>query len=157
MHLTRTGYNFFVAIWLAPLILFDFVGNSISTGTASDFYYYKFMADCLILAYALWQMFGRAATTSASNAQARANDHSDEVIGFEKLGAAEYLYCAILVVYAAANWFQLHLINKESTGAISVATLVWSFVSLLVAVLSAIQFYHLKSGVIVELKHKVVQ
>ena len=155
MKLTRTGYNFFVLVWLAPLILFDYVGNTIYTGVESDFYYYKFMADCAIAFYACWQIFGRAQTASAATAKARVHDNDDAVIGFEKLGAMEYLYCLVLMAYSAGNWYELHLINKASTGIVSTGTLLWSFASLIVAFLSAVQFYHLKSGAIVQLKHRI--
>lgn len=157
MHLTRTGYNALVAIWLAPLILLDFYGNTVSVGVQSDYFYYKTMVDGLLLAYACYQMFFATATASAATAQARTNDHRDDVVSFERLGAAEYLYCALLVVYAGVNWYAMHEINKSSVGFASIASLVWSIVSVAVAILSAVQFYHLKSGAIVELKHRVVQ
>lgn len=51
------------------------------------------------------------------------------MIGFEKLGAAEYLYCALLVVYAGLCWYSLHDINKNTSGIESLASLIWSFVS----------------------------
>jgi len=157
MHLTRTGYNVLVAIWLLPLIVMDFVGNTIFTEQESDYFYYKTMADGLLLAYALYQAFGRAETASARNAARRVADHADEVVSFERIGAAEYIYCALLVVYSCFCWYSMHTINKNSTGMVSIVTLVWSFMSLAVGLLSAIQFYHLKSGAIVELKHKIVQ
>jgi hypothetical protein len=156
MHLTRTGYNVLVIIWLAPLVVLDFIGNTLTTGSQSDMFYYKTMVDGLLIAYALYQCF-RPATGSASTVHARIADTHDEVVGFEKLGAAEYLYCAILTLYAAGNWYFMHMINRESTGIVSIATLAWSFLSLAIALLSAVQFYHLKSGAIVELKHRIVQ
>ena len=156
MHLTRAGYNMLVAVWLFPLILCDFWGNTAATGAESDYFYYKMMADGMLLAYAIFQMVGRPATASRATATSRTQDHTDEVVGFENLGAAEYIYCAILVIYAGVNWYGLHAINKEATGIVSIITMLWSFVSLGVGLLSAIQFYHLKSGKIVQLKQKIV-
>lgn len=164
MHLTRTGYNVLVAVWLAPLILADFIGNTLYSGPSgsygarmSDYFYYKMMADGLLMAYAVWTIVSAAPTASLSNAKARQNDRADEVVGFESLGAWEYIYCLLLVIYGGVNWYSLHTLNQQASGLISVATALWSFVSIAVAILSAVQFYHLKSGVIVELKHKIVQ
>ena len=156
MHLTRLGYNVVVAIWLLPMALIDFIGNTITTGHESEMYYYKFMVDGLLVAYAIWQCF-RPATSNIETAGRRVRAQDDEVVSFEKLGAVEYIYCALLFLYALGCWYTLHTINVNSTGAISMGSLIWSFLSIAVAVLSAVQFYHLKSGAIVELKHKVLQ
>jgi hypothetical protein len=157
MHLTRTGYNALIAIWLLPMVLMDLWGNTVEVGSASDYFYYKMMADGLLITYALFQIFGRPNTATQTVAQNRKNDHKDDVVGFESLGAGEYIYCGLLVIYAAVCWYGLHSINKNSTGIEATLSAIWSFVSIAVAVLSAIQFWHLKSGAIVELKSKVVQ
>ena len=157
MHLTRTGFNVLVAIWLMPLIAIDIVSNTLETGATSDLYYYKSMADGVLICYALWQAFFRPATASASSARARQADKNDDVVAFESIGGAEYIYCALLFLYSVANWYFLHGVNKSSTGVVSIASLIWSFLSLGIAILSAIQFWNLKSGAIVELKSKVVQ
>lgn len=156
MHLTRAGYNGLVIIWLIPIIFADLFGNTVNTGVTSDLYYYKFMADCLLAMYALYQCF-RGQTASLETARARVSDHKDDVMSFENIGAAEYIYCAVLVVYAAFNWYELHSLNTASTGTMSLLTLVWSFVSLAVIILSAVQFWNLKSGKIVALKKSVLQ
>jgi hypothetical protein len=155
MKLTHSGYNIIVAIWLAPMILFDFVANTIYTGRESEVYYFKTMLDGLLLLYALYQAF-TSDTASVATAKAREASHTDSVVSFEKVGALEYIYCAILVIYAAGNWWSLFQMNSNSTGLISIATLVWSFLSLIVGLLSAVQFAHLKSGAIVQLQHKIV-
>lgn len=157
MHLTRTGYNILVAIWLGPMVLMDLWGNTVETGAQSDYFYYKMMADGLLIAYAVWTVFSAAETTSRSRAQDREEAHDDTVVGFESLGAWEYIYCALLTVYAGVCWYGLHQINKDSTGIESMLSAIWSFVSIAVAILSAVQFYHLKSGALVQLKHKIVQ
>ena len=156
MHLTRFGFNVIVAIYLAPLVLIDFIGNTFSTGDSSDYYYYKAIFDGILLVYAFWQLF-RGETAHVENAQTRKSTASDEVIGFENIGAIEYIYCALLSLYAAANWFFLHLINKQATGIASMGSLIWSLLSVAVCVLAAMQFWHLKSGTIVALKKKVIQ
>lgn len=112
--------------------------------------------DGFLFAYACWQMFN-GQTAHINTASARKKDSTDEVIGFDNIGAVEYIYCALLSAYGAANWYFLHQINANSTGAVSVLTLVWSILSIAVTVLAAVQFYHLKSGAIVELKKRVVQ
>jgi hypothetical protein len=155
MHLTRMGFNALVIVWLAPLVMLDFVGNTISTGFWSDVFFYKMLADGLLVGYAFWEC-SHGQTTSLANAKARVADRHDDVVSFENIGAIEYVYCVVLCVYAIANFVVLHGMNKESTGLESIATLAWSFVSLAVAILAAVQFWHLKSGKIVELTHKVV-
>lgn len=156
MTLTRTGYYTIVMAWLAPIVLFDVIANTILTGRDSEYFYYKTMADGILMAYALWQMFGRAATVSAKTAAVRTADVNDSVIGLDKLGSWEWISCLILVVYALINWYSLKEINTHSTGIVSTATLVWSMVSIVVAGLSAIQFYQVKSGAIGKLTHQLV-
>lgn len=156
MHLTRTGFNLVVAVWLLPLVIVDFIGNTMSTGMQSDIYYYKCIFDGLLMAYAVWQMF-RPATSHVNDAKARVANRADDVVEFENLGAIEYVYCAALSLYAAGNWWFLHGVNANATGLLSIVTLVWSILSVVVCILSAVQFYHLKSGTIVELKKRVIQ
>ena len=151
MKLTRTGFNLLVVAWLIPIVALDIISNTTLTGDVSDIYYYKTMADGLLIAYALFQAFGRGQTVTKHTAQ---ND--DTVASFEKIAAWEYVYCLLLAVYAAVNWFGLHMINKESTGLTSIGSLIWSFVSLAVLLLSLIQFWHLKSGAIVQVKKRIV-
>jgi hypothetical protein len=154
--MTRFGFNLLVMIYLAPLVLMDIVGNTISTGTASDFFYYKSMFDGLLIAYAAYELWSDNGTASHSVAKRRAEDHDDQVVSFEKIASIEYIYCIFLAVYALGNWYTLHEINANSTGVESIGSLVWSFVSIAVAILSGIQFYRLKSGALVELKHKIM-
>jgi len=159
MHLTRTGFNAIVALYLLPLVIVDFFGNTFATGVESDYFYYKTIFDGLLFVYACWQMF-REPTAHVNTAQARTNNTTGgdaDIIGFENLGAIEYIYCAALCLYALVNWYFLHTVNKTSTGMMSIATLVWSIMSIMIAVLAAVQFYHLKSGTIVELKKRVIQ
>lgn len=155
MNLTRFGFNMLVAVYLIPLVIIDFVGNTVSTGFQSELYYYKTMFDGLLLAYAIWELFTDNGTASVSHAQHRVAS-GDSVVSFDNISAAEYIYCLFLCVYAAANWWELHLINREATGIVSMASLVWSFMSLAVCILSAVQFYRIKSGALVELKHRVM-
>lgn len=157
MHLTRMGFNLLVVVYLAPMALIDFIGNSTVEGAMSDYYYYKFILDSLLVAYAIYQAFFSGTTSHIDTAKARVSDHADEVVSFEKIGSIEYIYCALLSIYAAANWYFMHDINKNSTGLLSMATLIWSFLSIAIVIISVIQFYHLKSGKIVELKKRVMQ
>jgi hypothetical protein len=157
MHLSRFGFNLLAAVYLAPLLCIDIVGNTFSEGDASDLYFYKAAFDGLLLAFAVYQMVFGAETATASSARARQADHSDAVVAFENLGAIEWVYCALLSGYAAVTLDFLHDINKHSTGLLSMATLIWSFLSIVVAILAGIQFYRLKSGAIVELQKRITQ
>ena len=156
MHLTRFGFNTIVAIWLLPLLFVDIIGNTVSTGIQSDYYYYKAIFDGILMCYAVWQLF-REPTAHIETAKNRKADSTDDVVAFESLSSIEYIYCAMLSGYGALNWYFLHEVNKQATGIMSMTTLIWSIVSVAVCVLSAVQFYHLKSGAIVELKRKVIQ
>ena len=156
MHLTRFGFNTAVLIWLLPLVGIDLNGNTNAIGAESDYFYYKFLLDGLLCLWAGWQLF-RPQTATKAQAQARAADKSDEVVSFDNISAFEYMYCALLALYAAANFFYLHSVNKSATGAMSMGSLVWSILSLVICILACVQFWHLKSGAIVELKKKVVQ
>lgn len=157
MHLTRFGFNSIVAVYLLPLVLIDIVGNTISEGLASDAYYYKAFMDGVLLFFAVYQMMRGAETATRSDAHDRQIDHSDDVVSFENISALEWGYCLVLSCYAAVNWWFLHDLNKHSQGITSVGTLVWSLLSIAVAIMAGIQFYRLKSGAIVELKKKVIQ
>lgn len=157
MKLTRFGFNILVFFWLLPLVLIDIIGNTINTGTTSEFYYYKAMFDGLLIAYALYELFTDSGTANVQTAKARQDKQEDTVVSFGQIAAFEYVYCLFLAAYAVVNWWSLHMINKEATGVASMASLVWSFVSLAVALLAALQFWRLKSGQLVELTHKVVQ
>jgi hypothetical protein len=156
MHLTRFGFNMLVIIYLAPLLFIDLIGNMMYTDAQSDYFYYKALLDGCLLAYSIYQLT-RPATTSLSNAKARAVDTMDEIVSFESLGAMEYIYCLMLSAYSAVNWYFLHDLNKHSTGLVSMGTMIWSILSIAVAVVAIVQFWHLKSGNIVELKKKVLQ
>jgi hypothetical protein len=157
VHLTRFGFNLVAAIYLAPLLLIDIVGNTMSEGDTSELYFFKTAFDGLLLAFGIYQMFRGGETTTISNARARQTDHRDDVVSFENLGSIEWMYCALLSAYALVNLYFLHDINKHSTGIVSLGTLVWSFLSIVLAVLAGIQFYRLKSGAIVELQKRIAQ
>lgn len=158
MHLTRFGFNMLVIVYLAPLLLIDLIGNMMYTDAQSDYFYYKALLDGCLLAYSIYQLT-RPATASISNAKKQqvAADSNDEIVTFESLGAMEYIYCLMLSAYSAVNWYFLHDLNKHSTGLVSMGTMIWSILSIAVAVVAFIQFWHLKSGNIVELKKRVIQ
>lgn len=160
MHLTRFGFNMIVAVYLAPLVFIDFIGNAMVEGAMSDYYYYKFMLDAALLVVALAQLF-RGETAHVDHARDRTRGDvgslDEEVVGFSNVSSLEYLYCGALSAYAAVNWYFLHAINKASTGVLSMTSLAWSMLSIAICVLAAIQFYHLKSGTIVELRKRIAQ
>jgi hypothetical protein len=156
MKLTRAGFNILVMVWLAPLVFLDLFGNANSTGNDSDYFYYKMIADGVLFAFAAFLAFGTGKTASVSSAKEQMRDPANDVMSFEQIGSWEYIYCALLVVYALVNWWFMHSVNRDSTGAVALASAIWSFVSLAVAILSAVQFYHLKQGSIVALRDKMV-
>jgi hypothetical protein len=155
MHLNRFGFNLIVAIYLIPMALIDFVCNSMVSGAMSDYYLYKFILDAGLAAIAVSQLF-RAQTAHHATAQERVQS-GDDVIGFENVSSLEYLYCATLCLYAAANTYFMHAINKASTGALSMASLAWMLLSIVICGLAGLQFWHLKSGTIVQLRQRVTQ
>lgn len=156
MKLTRFGFNALVAVYLAPLVLIDVIGNMMFTGNQSEYFFYMAILNSCLVAYAIYQL-SRPPTATITAAQQRVRNTNDDVVTFENLGAIEYIYCLILSAYSAANYFWLHSVNKEAVGLMAFATLVWSVMSIGIAVLSLIQFWHLKSGAIVELQKKVIQ
>jgi hypothetical protein len=156
MHLTRLGFNVVVMIYLAPLIFLDVIGNTMATGSSSDYYFWLLIVDGGLFAFALWQSFAAQPTANIHTARAAVADPNDEVMSFENLSSVEYIYCGILVLYGVANFFILHALNKQVTGIESLATLIWSLASIIIAVVAAIQFYHLQKGNIVALKKQVV-
>lgn len=156
MHLTRLGFNMIVIVYLAPLLAIDILGNTMSVGISSDYYYYKAIFDGLLLVYAAYSVF-QGPTASVNDARARVHSTEDDVVDFSQVGAIEYVYCLMLSAYSAVNWYFLHDINKASTGLMSMGTLIWSLLSVAIAILAFIQFYNLKRGKIVELRKKIVQ
>lgn len=156
MKLTRLGFNVLVLCWIAPIIFYDVIGNTLSIGMMSDLFYYKAMFDGLLAAYAAYLASQGGSTMSREQAAKRVADAADAVVDFKNLSSAEYLYAAALCVYALFNWWSLHGINKASTGIESLVSLIWSFVSIIVSLLAAVQFYHLKSGAIVQVTNKLV-
>lgn len=155
MKITRFGFSLLVLIWLVPVALIDIYGNTVNTGQTAQLYYFATLFDGLLGAYAAFQLF-RPETADRGWAQNRVNDPSDTVVEFVNPSAIEWIYCAILAVYALVNFYADYRMNTEATGLASIASMLWSYVSIAVAIVSGIQFYHLKSGSIVELKHKAL-
>jgi hypothetical protein len=154
MNISRFGFNFIVAVYLAPLIVLDLWGNTFTTGDLSDYYFYKVFVDGTFMALALIFMFS-GETASVSRAAERVAS-PDEVVSFEKIGAVEYIYCFGIAAYALANFLFLHQVNKASEGIVSFSTLIWSILSIIVGVIGLIHFWRLKSGQIVALKKKIL-
>lgn len=156
MHLTRFGFNAIVLVWLVPAIIMGFIGNATTEGTTSDIYYWFTLFSVALAIYAGIQCFREDNTMSAHEASRRRDDHRDDVVSFENIDALEYIYCGVLVVLALGSWWFHHSVNKNSTGLLSVATMIWSWLDLIVAVVAGLQFYRLKSGAIVSVTKKLV-
>jgi hypothetical protein len=85
---------------------------------------------------------------------ARHVDDIDSAASATNLGTADHVYCIILALYALVNWYVLYQVNHLATGMQAVTSLVWSFMSLVVLILSLVQFWNMKSGRLVMLTRK---
>jgi hypothetical protein len=149
--LTRCGFNLIVAIYLAPLLVIQILENVETSGAASDLHYFAALATALLLGYTVWSMVADKGTVSRRVA---ALDEAEGEASAAKLGTADHAYCIILGLYALVNWYVLYRINHVTTGLISFATIVWSFMSMIVLILAAVQFWNIKSGRLVTLSRK---
>jgi len=147
--LTRFGFNLLAAVYLAPLIVLQILANSQATGGESDRHYYAALATALLLGYAVWGLLTDKGTMSH-----RQVDQIDGEASAANLGSADHVYCVILALFAAVNWYVLCQANRDTTGWPSIATLVWSFMSLIVPILALVQFWNMKPGRLVKLTRK---
>ena len=147
--LARFGFNLLVAVYLAPLIVLQILANSEATGRQSDMHYYAALATALLLGYAVWGLLTDKGTMSH-----RQVDQIDGEASAANLGSADHVYCVILALFAAVNWYVLYQANRDMTGLPSIATLVWSFMSLTVLILALVRFWNMKSGRLVKLTRK---
>jgi TIR domain len=143
--LTRFGFNLLVAVYLAPLIVLQILANSEATGGESDMHYYAALATALLLGYAVWGLL---------TDKDRQVDRIDGEASAANLGSADHVYCVILALFAVVNWYVLYKANRNMTGLPSIATLVWSFMSLIVLIVALLQFWNMKSGRLVKLIRK---
>jgi TIR domain len=145
--LVSFGFNLLVAVYLAPLIVLQILANSEATGRQSDMHYYAALATALLLGYAVWGLLTEKGTMSH-----RQVDQIDGEASAANL--ADHVYCVILALFAVVNWYVLYQANRDMTGLRSIATLVWSFMSLIVLILALVQFWNMKSGRLVKLTRK---
>ena len=145
--LTRFGFNLLVAVYLAPLIVLQILANSEATGGKSDMHYYAALTTALLLGYAVWGLLTDKDTMSQV-------DQIDGEASGANLGSVDHVYCVILALFAVVNWYVLYQANRDMTGLPSIATLVWSFMSLIVLILALVQFWNMKSGRLVKLTRK---
>jgi hypothetical protein len=147
--LTRFGFNLLVAVYLTPLIMLQILANSDATGGQSDMHYYAALTTALLLGYAVWGLL-----TDKDTMSHRQVDQIDGEASEPNLGYVDDVYCVILALFAAVNWYVLYQANRDMTGLPSIATLVWSFMSLIVLILALVQFWNMKSGRLVKLTRK---
>ena len=145
--LTRFGFNLLVAVYLAPLIVLQLLANSEATGGESDIHYYAALATALLLGYAVWSLL-----TDKGTMPHRQVDQIDGEASAANL--ADHVYCVVLALFAVVNWYVLYQANRDMTGLPSIATLVWSFMSLIVLILALVQFWNMKSGRLVKFTRK---
>ena len=156
MHLTRTGWHAVASLYLIPLVFIGIIGNSTATGAESEIYYWSTLFCGLLAAYAVIAMFAGAETMSADSARSAKNSSKDDVVAFDNLHSIEFIYDAVLCLVAVGMFFYMHSINKNTTGLMSLVSMLWSYFSLGIAVLSAWQFWGMKSGQIVQVTRKLV-
>jgi hypothetical protein len=156
MHLTRTGWHAVASIYLIPLVFIGIIGNSTATGAESEFYYWSTLFCGLLAAYAVISMFAGGETMSAEAAQRAKNHPTNDVVSFDKLHSLEFAYDAVLCLVAVGMFFYMHKINKDTTGGMSLVSMIWSYFSLAIAGLSGWQFWGMKSGQIVQVTRKLV-
>jgi len=147
--LTRFGFNLLVAVYLSPLVVLQILANSEATGGESDMHYYAALATALLLGYAVWGLLADRSTTWH-----RQVDQIDGEASASNLGAADHVYCVILALFAVVKWYVLYQANRDMTGLPSIATLVWSFMSLIVLILALVQLWNMKTGRLVKLTRK---
>jgi hypothetical protein len=164
MKLTRFGFNFMVLCWAAPLCIIAIGGNTMATGSDSRRFLFEAVVYAVIAVYAFIQLVSGGKTMSRAAATAAKADPNDAVVSFENINALEYIYCAVIVIIAAFTCWQMFAINDTNSatisagsGALSIIALFWMILSGAVCLFSALQFWHLKSGAIVEVSHRVVQ
>jgi hypothetical protein len=138
---TRFGFNLLVAVYLAPLIVLQILANSEATGGESDMHYYAALATALLLGYAVWGLLTDKGTMSH-----RQVDQIGGEVSAANLRSADHVYCVILALFGVVNWYVLYQANRDMTGLPSIATLVWSFMSLIVLILALLQFWNMRSG-----------
>lgn len=157
MILTRFGFNVVVLVWLVPMLAIDVYGNTTTTGISSELYYYAAIFHGLLALFAGYQLTRKSELMTEAKAKSKVADPEDAVVSFKHLGAGEFVYCGVLAVSALVAWWCHHALNKDSTGAMSVVSLLWSWLDILIAGLAGFQFHKLKSGAIVQVAHKIFQ
>jgi hypothetical protein len=138
--MTKFAFALLTCIWLAPMVILDFIGNSTATGFASDAYLAAFAIHGLLTLWAGIQLWGDAHPVAPGE-----HAHKAKVaIELPDIAAMEHIFCALLFVVALAGAWEHHSVNKESTGIVSMGALLWFFFDLVMAFVSGVQFWHLK-------------
>lgn len=100
-------------------------------------HYYAALATALLLGYAVWGLLSDKGTMSH-----RQVDQIDGEASAANLGSGDHVYSVILALFAVVNWYVLYQANRDMTGLSSIATLVGSFMSLIVLILALVQFWN---------------
>lgn len=164
--LSRFGYHATVIVWLAFLCMVDVIANSTMDGIMSDVYFYKVFFDATLIAWTYLYIKEDLSGTvvKAGSTAARRSTPSDplsdrghaEVVHID-LGKSEYIYYGFLTVYGLGNFYFHHSINKSSTGALSLGTLILSMVDILVTVVAIYNFWQVASGKLVRIQQSLNQ
>jgi len=126
------------------------------TGIWSDLYFYKVFLDGALIWWTI--LYLKDDLTGAVVTQTRAQQKmskADESIVQVDIGTLEYVYYAFLTLYGFGNLYFHHMINKDSTGFLSIGTLILSMADVAVAAIAIVNFWHLASGKLVRLQKQL--
>lgn len=166
--LSRFYYHSLVAIWLVLLCIIDVVANSLLEGIESDLYFYKVFFDALLIGWTYLfikeDLSGNVVSASSTTAR-RANvmpsdplsDRGRAEVVHVDLGKSEYIYYGFLALYGIGNFFFHHASNKNSTGMLSIGTLIISIADMVIAAVAIYNFWQVASGKLVRLQQTVNQ
>ena len=117
----------------------------------SEYYLYACMLHGLLFAWSCWQVKAKgyahhAPAKPKGFLQDVATDTEEVILTMANLGALEYVYCALLFLVALGSVYEHHEVNVASTGIAAFLSLIWLLFDLIMAFLSAIQFWHLKGA-----------
>jgi hypothetical protein len=157
MHLTRKGFNLVVLLWLAPIAVMSLYGNMTTEGALSDLYFYAFGASLALAAFAGIQMMRDDYTANGVAQKKTPGRPSSDLVNLENVGALEYVYCAVLCLIAVGAFFFHHHVNKETTGLLSLMTLIYSYFDFFITAVSGYQFWTLKGAAVKAAAQKASQ
>jgi len=155
VKVSRSLYHILTLFWLVAIVLtVDLPGNTVNTGTLSQVYNLKFMFDALLGLWVGYLLYAEWGTTTYRTSRPVAKG-DESIANFDVFGAKEHISCALLVLYGLGNGYLHFVENSGSTGIESLFSLFFQLFDVVIVVLSAVQFSHLKAGLIQQIKQNV--